>query len=423
MSSKTSMRVRWLCVAAWPFCMGCGGDDTESTNDDITATDTDADSDTDTDSDTDADTDSDADSDGDSDGDADGDADTETEDEDAGPGLPEGEPLPEATPGTWEWVPFDDAKCRNGSKAGLSVRYNDGSSNLLIFLEGGGACFNFTTCMANPAAVAARNPGASGIFAFGNENNPFKDFNAVYIPYCTGDCHAGANPNGNIAGAGKQQFMGGENYRLFLASILATFPDPELIVISGYSAGSMGAAYNYNVTAETYAGTARVVAVADAAAVMREDYLTPCLQKIVVNAWNMDKYIPSDCDGCDPTTDDGSLHKIYQYVAEKHTEASLGLISALQDSTMRTFFGYGLSNCNVTIPSYPGTRYAEGLRDLRDFFNEISLKGGTYFFAGQQHGKLEFSDFYTTNVNGTSLVDWVNGVMEGGSTEHADPEL
>ncbi|MCP4677840.1 MAG: hypothetical protein GY854_20445 [Deltaproteobacteria bacterium] len=119
------------------------------------------------------------------------------------------------------------------------MRYSEiASNNLLIFLEGGGACFNFTTCIANPQSIptTARDPGTSGIFDFSRDNNPVKDWNMIYIPYCTGDAHFGSNPDGNIVGHGKQKFVGGNNYRLFLESAVATFPSTEFVLLSGYSA-------------------------------------------------------------------------------------------------------------------------------------------------------------------------------------------
>src|ERR1039457_1625778 len=47
---------------------------------------------------------------------------------------------------TWNWVPFEAAHCRSGSSTGIGINPNPTSDKLLILLEGGGACFDATTC-------------------------------------------------------------------------------------------------------------------------------------------------------------------------------------------------------------------------------------------------------------------------------------
>ncbi len=379
------------------FILSCGEDD---------STMPDSGSDLNSDSDTDADTDTDT------------DTDTGTNN-----GLVGGDVLPDAEAGKWKWVKFKEAYCRNSSKAGLAVRYSDTSNNLLIFLEGGGGCFNYATCLGNPRSipVSARTPDTRGIFDFAEEENPVRDWNMIYIPYCTGDAHFGSNPNGNIAGHGKQKFVGGDNYRLFLKSILATFLDTERVILSGYSAGSIGAAANLYATLEAFGDGVSVTAICDAAVIMREKYSTLCLQNIMSKHWGIEELLPDDCEGCFPSQG-GKIHEFYAYVAAKYSKLTVGLLSSLEDATMRTFFGYGLNNCNVTIPSYPGEMYQEGLEDMRDYFDELGFNGGTFYYPGTEHGKLRFDEFYTLTVNGVAFLDWFNSVVAEEDMTHVCPD-
>src|SRR5262249_7224863 len=140
--------------------------------------------------------------------------------------------------------------CRDGSEAGFFV--HTGSANkLLIYLEGGGACSNDHFCAYNPSnvnqslsgdgstvigsafgvAATRQQPGVytggvpSGIFDFANTGNPVKDWNQVYVPYCTGDVHAGTKQNGVVPGTltTPQQFVGSNNMELFMSHIVPTF--------------------------------------------------------------------------------------------------------------------------------------------------------------------------------------------------------
>ena len=91
------------------------------------------------------------------------------------------------------------------------------SKNLVVFFEGGGACWDDLTCTFPIAAglpsqvpqffVPAIDPNASpanydGIFKSDNPANPVKDWSFVYIPYCTGDIHVGSATQQYVSVAG-----------------------------------------------------------------------------------------------------------------------------------------------------------------------------------------------------------------------------
>ncbi len=62
---------------------------------------------------------------------------------DAGPATPI-----TAAAGKWTWVDFPDSACDDGTPTGIGV--NPGtSSNLIVFLNGGGACWNAQDCLVN----------------------------------------------------------------------------------------------------------------------------------------------------------------------------------------------------------------------------------------------------------------------------------
>ncbi|MBA3547544.1 MAG: hypothetical protein H0T76_13755, partial [Nannocystis sp.] len=111
----------------------------------------------------------------------------------------DGEPLPPAVPGAWTWIDFPESRCRNGTTTGIGVRYGS-SDKLAIFFEGGGACFNSATCLLNDGfsnfgsfqfGAWKLGIGVGGIFNHKNADNPVADWNFIYVPYCTGDVHAG----------------------------------------------------------------------------------------------------------------------------------------------------------------------------------------------------------------------------------------
>ena len=103
------------------------------------------------------------------------------------------------TDSEWETVvPGGDCACADGSEFNFWTRQAD-PTKVVLFLEGGGACFDATTCAFTADSTTYDwnispddDPALmSGIFDFANPENPFADYSFVYVPYCTGDVHLG----------------------------------------------------------------------------------------------------------------------------------------------------------------------------------------------------------------------------------------
>ena len=57
------------------------------------------------------------------------------------------EPFEEVAAGAED---FPDSSCDDGSPTGIGVNLSTTSSNVFIYLEGGGACATYDTCVASP---------------------------------------------------------------------------------------------------------------------------------------------------------------------------------------------------------------------------------------------------------------------------------
>jgi hypothetical protein len=70
----------------------------------------------------------------------------------------------------------------------------------------------------------------------------------VFVPYCTGDLHAGNNVASYTGSSGPAQaydHLGHANVLAFLPRITATWPAPRKLTIAGSDAGGYGALFNY----------------------------------------------------------------------------------------------------------------------------------------------------------------------------------
>jgi hypothetical protein len=351
--------------------------------------------------------------------------DSESESDTSVPSPFDGEPLPPGDDGTWTWVDFPEAKCRDGSSTGIGVRYGSGDG-LVFYFEGGGACFNSLTCGVNPSSYNAANFAA---FAAGGDQNffstdaanPVGDWSFIYVPYCTGDVHAGARPDGTLPDfPAPQQFVGYTNVGHYLNRVVPTFlADTTNVLVSGQSAGGFGAAFNYDRIAGAFP-TAKVSLLDDSGPPLSDEYMAPCLQQEWRDAWNLDLTIPGDCAECFPDNG-GGIVNLAAYLGEKHKDQRLALLSSLEDNTIRFFFGFGNDDCNALFPDTPADKFAAGLEDLRDNYLQTPAGvWGTYYIDSSQHTWLASGGYFTQEVGGVKIVDWVADLI-GGTTSHVAP--
>lgn len=83
----------------------------------------------------------------------------------------------------------------------------------------------------------------TGLFNRQGFGNPFKDYNDVFVPYCTGDLHAGTKVT--TYGSKATSHVGFLNMSAYLKRLVPTFPDAERIFLFGSSAGGFGVGVNW----------------------------------------------------------------------------------------------------------------------------------------------------------------------------------
>lgn len=126
-------------------------------------------------------------------------------------------------------------------------------NKLLVYYQGGGACWDYLTCEAiksfKQTAGEGDNPANSGggFADRNNPENPFRDWNVVFVPYCTGDVHWGDAtvlhewpelPPSTI------QHKGFVNAQVAEKWAREHFVNPDQVFVTGSSAGSYGAILN-----------------------------------------------------------------------------------------------------------------------------------------------------------------------------------
>jgi hypothetical protein len=171
----------------------------------------------------------------------------------------------------WQRVALPGTKCGNGSQYKFFVR-RTASPNLLFFFEGGGACWDYDTCSGRAGVLGAANPNgitddymtqftAKYVSPIVNGADPgipgrsrtdlvTKDWNIVYMPYCTGDVHVGNRQTTYVDTTGGQPSLtwnhsGYTNTMAAVSWAHAQIPSVSKLLVTGFSAGGTATAAGY----------------------------------------------------------------------------------------------------------------------------------------------------------------------------------
>ena len=279
---------------------------------------------------------------------------------DLSPGQPpRGAPI-QAASSTWTWVDFPDSACDDGSPTGIGVNLN-GSKDLLVFLNGGGACWDYTTCVL--FSTSAHGPFGSaqfnqGIAAVGGSvldraaPNPFAGFNLVFVPYCTGDIHGGDNVITYTSGSNQKVIYhkGRANIAAYLARLAATVPAGGKVVVSGSSAGGFGVNMVYDLFHQYFSGS-KLYLLDDSGPLFVGDAIPAFLRSSWYSSWGLERTLTPLCPSCPQ-----DFSALIPILAAKYPGERLALLSYTQDNVIRSYLGLSATDFQTNLYGLAGTR-------------------------------------------------------------------
>ena len=349
---------------------------------------------------------------------------------------------PPATAGSWQKIEnpapvvgidgkTHAAQCSGypGTDPTFSFWARKGSSkNLVVYFEGGGACWDNLTCTFPIAGLPAQVPqffvpqvapgtdpsAIDGIFRSDHPGNPVGDWNMVYIPYCTGDIHMGSATR-TYTSVGHPVFpvppgapitiqhRGFDNFMVVLDWIRKNVDKPKNVLVTGASAGGYGATINSPWVGKAFP-QAHLYVLADAS----QGVTTPAWDQGNPGLQSWNPQLASWVFGSTPPAGPEFMRR----AAEGQPRAKLAQFTTTLDSVqigfygvMKQFYGPGGSCPNPAVDWYQ-----QMTRQLVSDASEVGnfrfyLAGGTY------HTLLRSPLYYTESSAGPSFAQWLDDML------------
>ncbi len=322
-------------------------------------------------------------------------------------------------------------------------------NKLLVYFQGGGACFSYFTCLPgvgafDEAVTPADNPAnaTSGFADLSNPDNPFRDWNAVFVSYCTADVHWGDATFTHQSGPSSVTIHHRGAVNAFVAEKWARehFVAPEEVFVTGSSAGAYGAIVGGAYLRErTYPG-AHFDILGDAGnGVITQDFLANQIAN-----WGVLENLPAWIPALNKPLTELSIDQLWSAVANAYphdhfaqytTAYDGGLGSAVANAYPHDHFaqyttaydgGLGSQTFFYQVMLHPTVladwfRWWEASCEWNAKMREFSIAAAAaapnyryYIGAGSRHTIWGSNKVYTDTKGGVPrFVDWVNAMLGG----------
>lgn len=316
--------------------------------------------------------------------------------------------------------------CMNGSPYSYFVKRGS-VNNLLIYYQGGGACWdNITcsipTCDTNVAPTGSDNPNSwhSGFADGANALNPFKDWNIVFVSYCSCDIHFGdaARNYQGLMPTLHVEHRGYQNARVVEKWAREHFVNPERVFVTGSSAGAYGAWFNAPLHQAVWPASHFDV-LGDAG----NGVITTSFLNNQIGNWNFEANIPTAIPGLTQSLTSGiGITDYSETVANFFPDTRWAQYSTAfdgGDGGQTSFYHIML---NPTDPygwqdwwESSCAFHTQMRQQAVDTAAAVPLNYRYYIGSGSRHTMWGSNNVYTSTTGGVpAIVNWINAMLANG---------
>ncbi len=294
----------------------------------------------------------------------------------------------------YSFEPDDDGPvCLFGDPFRVSVREGQ-SDDLLIFLQGGGACWS-ELCGGNQKAgfgvlpIAWTDPNPES-------NPPLARFNVVFVSYCDGSVFSGDNLIKAADGSIERRHRGVANFSAALDVAKMRFPHPRRIALAGTSAGGYGTILGTELVRLAYPETPLYVM--NDAGIGLTNPSDPSIFYAARDEWKALQFLPASCGDC---VADKQFTGVIGWALDHDPSLRVAAFSAYQDGIIGgVFLNMEATDFEALLLEKTGALHAAHPDRYERFF----VEGGAHTAV--------LAGYYDLEVGGERLVEWIGAMLK-----------
>ncbi len=326
---------------------------------------------------------------------------------------------------TYTFDPAQGPMCLRGEPFRMGVR-DTGGEDLVIFLQGGGACWS-EFCL----AVTAAPPGvfSAGLLDPEDEQSPVHGWNVAYLPYCDASFFTGdADHDDDGDGTDDRFHRGLHNLTGGLTAAAERFPEPRRILLAGSSGGAYGMLLAPALVRSFYPDAELFIFADSGLGLARADDRS--FIDTILREFNVERFVPPDCTDC---RRNGHLAAVAGWYLDRDPDARVAHFSSWYDTIIgRTFLQVEATELRDAIKTETERLSAAHPERYRRFIvdgiRHTTLLGNPAGIVGTDISKvelpegalqtllgggLELGNIHETELEGISIAAWTAAMLAG----------
>ena len=316
--------------------------------------------------------------------------------------------------GKWYEVAAEGTQSSDGSEwHGI---FKKGTENkVVIYFFGGGVSITPETSEGGTKFYATNMTGqdfvADGGIGSNAEDNPFKDWSFLVIPYATGDFHSGT---GVYVGKKTVYHTGYSNYAAFVEQIKPWVDEPDTLLVTGFSAGGFATSLLADDVIERFPSAKNITVCVDSSLLLYDGW-----HETAVNLWKSPQKISDRL-----TTDNLVLDSLAALYEKRGDTVKILFDCSYRDDTLQQYQAY-IRTGTMTKNKENGDLFQKDLAEMVKGLQENIPGVGIYIWnhaedsetRNTQHTIIS-SNVFDKLEDGVSVADWIYAAVNGEVQSH-----
>ncbi|MBR4458249.1 MAG: pectin acetylesterase [Clostridia bacterium] len=316
--------------------------------------------------------------------------------------------------GQWYEVAVDGTQSSDGSEwHGI---FKKGKENkVVVYFFGGGVSITPETSEGGTKFYAtnmtAQDFVAEGGIGSNAENNPFRDWSFIVIPYATGDFHSGT---GVYDGKKTVYHTGYSNYAAFVEQMKPYVGEPDTLLITGFSAGGFATSLLADDVIDRFPSAKNITVCVDSSLLLYNGW-----HETAVNLWQSPKEISDRL-----VTDNLVLDSLTALYNKRGNSVKILFDCSYRDDTLQQYQAY-IRTGTMTKNKENGDRFRKDLAEMIKGLQENIPGIGIYIWNHAEDAETHNTQhtIISSNVfdkleDGVSVADWIDAAVNGNVESH-----
>ena len=311
--------------------------------------------------------------------------------------------------GKWYDVPVENAFSSDGSEwHGI---FRKGTENkVVVYFFGGGVSITPETSEGGKEFYAttmlAQDFVAQGGIGSSADDNPFKDWSFIVIPYATGDFHAGT---GIYEGEKTVYHTGYNNYSAFVEQIKPYVGEPDTLLVTGFSAGGFATSLLADDVIDRFPSAGNVTVCVDSSLLLYDGW-----HDTAVDLWRTPSEISDRL-----TTDNLVLDSLTALYEKRGDSVKILFDCSYRDDTLMQYQSY-IDTGKMDKTKELGDNFQQDLKEMVIALQENIPNVGIYIWSYREDADTHNTQhtIISSNVfdklgNDRSVGEWIFDAVNG----------